>query len=135
MHPDPDRLSDVPLFQGLSEEERGHVAEWLDDEHHKAGKWLAREGSSDYAFFVLSEGSARVEHEGKTLRVLEPGDVFGEIAFFGDGRRSADVIAETDVRVLCMFGTRFREMQASMPDVAGRLEDLVRQRADLPADD
>jgi len=135
MHPDPDRLSDVPLFRGLSEKERGQVAAWLDDEHHAAGKWLSREGNSDYAFFVLSEGSARVEHEGQTLAVLEPGDVFGELAFFGDGRRSADVIAESDVRVLCMFGTRFREMQASMPDIAARLEDLVRQRTDAPADD
>ena len=135
MHPDPERLSDVPLFSGLSEEDRGQLATWLDDENHKAGKWLAREGNSDYAFFVLSEGSARVAHEGQTLAVLQPGDVFGELSFFGDGRRSADVVAETDVRVLCMFGTRFREMQASMPEVASRLEDLVRQRANAPTDD
>jgi hypothetical protein len=34
-----------------------------------------------------------------------------------------------------MFGTRFREMQAAMPEIADRLEDLVRRRADAPADD
>jgi CRP-like cAMP-binding protein len=61
--------------------------------------------------------------------MLGPGDVFGEMAFFGDGRRSAGVVADTDVRVLVMFGARFREMQLSMPDVAARLEDLVRERS------
>ena len=54
--------------------------------------------------------------------------MFGEMAFFGDGRRNADVVAETAGRVLVMFGTRFREMQASMPEVAAQLRDLVGKR-------
>src|SRR6266516_1688389 len=113
MHPDPDRLLRVPLFAGLSVDER---------------KRLAREGASDYEFFVLDEGTVRVVHEGRTLRELGPGDVFGEVAFFREGRRSADVVAETNVRVLSMFGSRFRKMQISMPEVAARLQDLVRER-------
>ena len=51
------------------------------------------------------------------------------MAFFGDGRRSAGVVAETDVRVLVMFGTRFREMESSMPEVAARLQGLVLERS------
>jgi hypothetical protein len=38
------------------------------------------------------------------------------------------VIAETDVRVLAMSGTRFREMQMWMPEIATRLEQLVKER-------
>jgi len=134
MHPEPDRLSDVPLFSGLSDEERAQLASWLEQEDHAAGKSLAHEGASDYAFFVLDDGTARVERDGTLLRMLEPGDVFGEMAFFADGRRSADVVADTDVRVLVMFGTRFREMQGSMPDVAARLEKLVLERGASPPD-
>jgi hypothetical protein len=48
------------------------------------------------------------------------------------GRRY--VIADTDARVLTMFGTRFREMKLTMPDVADRLQDLVRER-NQPATD
>ena len=129
MHPDPVRLSTIPLFSGLSAEERERLATWLEEEEHHAGKWLAREGAADYAFFVLDEGDARVEQDGRTLRTLGPGDVFGEMAFFGDGRRSAGVVAETDVRVLVMFGTRFREMESSMPEVAARLQGLVLERS------
>ena len=80
-------------------------------------------------FFVLEGGTAVVTHGGEAVAQLGPGDVFGEMAFFGDGHRTADVVAETQVRVLIMFGTRFRELQIELPDVAAELEQLVRHRA------
>ena len=128
MQPDPERLFRVPVLAGLTDDERRHLAMWLDVEEFDAGKHLARAGASEYEFFILDEGRARVERDGRALRTLEPGDVFGEIAFFGDGHRSADVIAETNVRVFSMFGTRFREMQMTMPEVAQRLEQLASER-------
>jgi CRP-like cAMP-binding protein len=126
---DAERLSRVPIFDGLTDVERAEVAGWLDVERFEAGRRLAHAGATEYEFLILDEGRARVEQDGRTLRTLEPGDVFGEIAFFGDGHRSADVIAETDVTVLSMFGTRFRELQMSMPGVAQRLRELARERA------
>jgi CRP-like cAMP-binding protein len=60
--------------------------------------------------------------------------VFGELAMLGDGHRHADVVAETDAVVLSMFGANFREMQASMPVVAGRLQEIAAARSspDIP---
>ena len=126
---DPDRLVSIPLFEGLSEEDRARLVSWFEVEQFPAGKRLVREGGSGYAFLVVDDGTVRVEHEGKTVAELGAGDVLGEMAFFGDGRRNADVIAITDVRILWMFGTQFREMQSSMPEVAARLEELVRRRS------
>jgi CRP-like cAMP-binding protein len=129
-HPDPERLAAVPLFAGLTGDERTRVASWLDVEEFAAGRMLTREGRADYAFFVLDEGRVHVEREGAVVNVLEPGDVFGEMSFFDPtGRRNADIVPDTDVRVFSMFGTRFREMQLSIPDVASRLEQLVAERA------
>ena len=129
MHPDPDRLMLVSLFAGLSAPDRARVASWLEAEEFTAGRLLTEEGAHDYAFFVLERGRARVERDGQTVGSLGPGDVFGEMAFFGDGRRTADVVAETDGSVLVMFGTRFREMQATMPEVAEALRAMVAARA------
>lgn len=134
MHPDPETLRGVRLFAGLTDEERARLAAWLDVEEHQAGKHLAREGVSDYAFFVLDRGTALVTREGQTINSIGPGDVFGEVAFFGDGRRTATVVAETDVRVLTMFGTRFREMQRDMPDVASQIEALALSRKPAAGD-
>jgi CRP/FNR family transcriptional regulator, cyclic AMP receptor protein len=127
-HPDPDRLALVSLFSGLSVNDRTRLASWMEVEDFDAGRRLTEEGAFDYAFFVLEQGRVRVEQGGTTIASLGPGDVFGEMAFFGDGRRNADLVAETAGRVLVMFGTRFREMQASMPEVAVQLQGLVVNR-------
>jgi CRP/FNR family transcriptional regulator, cyclic AMP receptor protein len=128
MDADPDRLANVPVFAGLTEDERASVASWLVAEDHPRGTRLTHEGRTDYAFFVLDEGTVRVERDGRTIATLEPGAVFGEMAFFGDGVRNADVVAETAVRIMWMFGSRFREMQMTMPDAAARIEELASER-------
>ncbi len=127
-HPDPDRLALVSLFSSLSVDDRTRLASWMEVEDFHAGRRLTEQGAFDYAFFVLEQGRVRVEQDGRTVASLGPGDVFGEMSFFGDGRRNADVVAETAGRLLVMFGTRFREMQATMPDVAAQLGSLVATR-------
>jgi CRP-like cAMP-binding protein len=129
MHPDPDRLMLVSLFAGLSAADRARVASWLEVDEFAAGRRLIEEGAHDYAFFVLERGRVRVERAGQPVGSMGPGDVFGEMAFFADGRRTANVVAETDGCVLVMFGTRFREMQATMPDVAEALRAMVAARS------
>jgi cAMP-dependent protein kinase regulator len=129
MHPDPKRLSEISVFAGLTGEQLDQIASWLDVEEHPARTRLTREGASGYAFFILDQGQARVELEGETIYELRPGDVFGEMAFFSDGRRKADVFAATDVRVMALFGTRFSELQALAPEVTDRLDAIARERA------
>jgi CRP-like cAMP-binding protein len=126
--PDPDRLALITVFSGLSSAERAQLASWMEVQEFEPGRRLTEEGSFDYAFFVLERGRVRVDQGGERVASLGPGDVFGEMAFFGDGRRNADVVAETAGSVLVMFGTRFREMQASMPAVAESLRELVGAR-------
>jgi len=46
------------------------------------------------------------------------GDFFGEIAILGGGRRTASVTVTEPVTAWKMFGTAFREMQQTRPDVA-----------------
>jgi NTE family protein len=128
MHPDPDRLREIPLFEGIGTDQLEQVASWFDVEEHPAGTRLTRAGASGYAFFILEEGHARVEVDGAAVNELRAGDVFGEMAFFADGRRTADVFADTEVRILAMFGTRFEQLLALAPAVADRLETLARGR-------
>ncbi|HEX3426004.1 MAG TPA: cyclic nucleotide-binding domain-containing protein [Acidimicrobiales bacterium] len=127
--PDPRRLAQVPLFQGLSENDLVTLASWLDVDEFPAGRMPLREADSGYAFFVLDEGRVHAEHDGQILEVLGPGAVFGEMAFFSsDGRRAASIVSETPIRVFTMFGTRFRVMQRDMPEVAARLQHLFQER-------
>jgi CRP-like cAMP-binding protein len=135
MQPDPERLLRVPILAGLTSQERTRLANWLDVEEFEQGTYLAHAGATEYQFLILDEGRARVERDGRTIGTLGRGEVFGEMAFFGDGRRSADVVADTYVRVLVMYGSRFRQMQAAMPDIAARLEELARARREKSSED
>jgi CRP-like cAMP-binding protein len=128
VHPDPDDLRKVALFAGVTDAELAQLADWFDIEEFSAGRSIAHEGRSDYAFFVLDQGTVEVSHDGKPVGTLAPGDVFGELALLGDGHRQADAVAATDTVVLSMFGTHFREMQASMPVVAQRVSEIAEQR-------
>ena len=74
-----------------------------------------------------------MDHDGAEVRRLGPGDVLGELALLGDGRRHADAVAVHDVRVGSMFGTHFREMQTSMPSVEAGLERLADDRLARPS--
>jgi CRP-like cAMP-binding protein len=132
MHPEPDSLQRVPLFASLTDEERDRVAAWFEVEEHDAGSRIVHEGSPGYGLFVLDDGEVRIEHDGGEVGRLGPGDVFGELALLGDGRRYADVVAVGDVGVLSMFGTHFREMQTSMPSVEASLERLADDRLARP---
>jgi CRP-like cAMP-binding protein len=71
--------------------------------------------------FVVLAGALEVRDGDTLVRVLSPGDVFGEIAFLLEQPRSADVYAATDARVLSLSEGTVRELIESDPDVAAHL--------------
>ena len=129
MHPDPADLSRHELFEGLDQGQLQQLASWFEIEEFTAGEPIVRGGAAGYAFYVIDSGTVRVELDGRDPVTLGPGAPVGEMAFFGNGRRNAEVTAETEGRALAMFGTRFRELQQELPAVAERLQAVVTQRS------
>lgn len=129
MHPSADHLLTVPIFSETTPEQRERLAGWFEVDDYDAGTRLTREGAFDYSFFVLDDGEAGVEVDGEEIARLGSGEVYGELSILGDGHRRANVVARTRVRVLSMLGTRFRELQREMPEVAARIEAIGAERA------
>ena len=124
-----DDLTGVPLFAGLSDEERSILAEWFEVSNSNTGTVLVSEGAAGYSFYVLLEGAAEVKVGDETVATYGPGDFFGEMAILGGGRRNATVTVTAPARLLSMFGTEFRMLQEVQPKVAAQLEETMRQRA------
>lgn len=121
-------LESVTLFAGLDADERAIIAELLTLESFGNGLTIVREGEVGYVFYVLKSGRAEVSHEGTLLRVLEPGNFFGEVAILGDGKRSSTVTARGDVEVWAMFGTSLGQLERQHPDIASTIRATVRDR-------
>ena len=118
------RLSALPLFADLSEEQLDRLASCTSEFDAPAGQALIERGRPGSGLFVLEEGHAVVEApEGH--RDLGPGDVFGERALLGDDvARTARVRAQTDVRCLAIARTELEQVLAESPSVAERLRQL-----------
>jgi CRP-like cAMP-binding protein len=123
-----DHLAGVPLFESLSDDQRRVLAGWFDQREADEGVRLAGEGASGYSFFVLIEGTASVTADGETVATLGPGDFFGEMAILGEGRRLATVTASSPAKLLVMFGTEFRRLEAAHPDIASAIGATMERR-------
>lgn len=123
-----DDLAAIPLFQSLGDSELQELASWFDVQTASEGVRLCGEGAAGYSFFVLADGTADVTADGSKVATLGPTDFFGEAAILGNGRRTATVTTASAARLLVMFGSEFRQLQAKHPEIAGRIEDAMRQR-------
>jgi CRP-like cAMP-binding protein len=77
---------------------------------------------------VLVSGTVEVTRDGVTVAELGPGDVVGEGALLGDGRRNATVTATTPVTALVMSTREFASMLA-LPGVDATIRGLQQSRA------
>jgi CRP-like cAMP-binding protein len=125
-----DDLAAVPLFSSLDEQQLVKLANWFHVQNANEGVRLVGEGAPGYTFFVLVEGTAAVTSEGQTLTQLVPGDFFGEVAILGEGRRTATVTSTSPVRLLVLFGTEFRQLEAAHPEIASRIGAAMQARAE-----
>lgn len=123
-----DDLASVQLFSSLDEQQVVKLANWFHVQNANEGIRLVGEGAPGYTFFILIEGTATVTSEGQTLTELVPGDFFGEVAILGEGRRTATVTSTSPVRLLVLFGTEFRQLEAAHPEIASRIAEAMQAR-------
>jgi len=107
--PKVDALSRVPLFATLSKHELEFVASRADEVDTPAGKFLTTQGEPGDTFYVLLDGEARVDIDGKLRRNLEPGDFFGEISMLDRGLGTATITTTKPSRLLVMSHAQFRD--------------------------
>jgi MFS family permease len=89
-------LRGVPMLRFLPLTVLEQVAQAARPTHFAAGSRIIGQGEAGDTFYVLAEGSAAASVDGRTVRHMQTGDSFGEIALLRDVPRTATVTAETD---------------------------------------
>jgi SAM-dependent methyltransferase len=94
------RLRGLPMFADCSEGELAAVMARSAVISRDQGEVLIAEGDPGTDVFVLLEGKAVVSRQGEEVASLGPGDLFGEMAAFDSGVRTATVTASSPVELL-----------------------------------
>jgi CRP-like cAMP-binding protein len=83
-------------------------------------------------FYIIKEGKVRItkiqDNKEKTLDMMEPPALFGEMAIIEDAPRSATAIAETQVKLVVLKKQNFNELLASNPIWALSLIKILSRR-------
>ena len=123
-------LAGVPLFSMLSGEEVAKLARRAHDLTVPAGTVVTDVDGAGVSFGVIVDGRAAVSVHGQPVRVLGPGDYFGEMALIDESYtyRSAKITAETELHCLMFPKWDFRPFAMSHPQTAWALLEMMVQR-------
>jgi CRP-like cAMP-binding protein len=131
-----ERLEEVSLLAGCSRRQLRAIARISDVLEVPAATMLARRGDPGEEFFLILDGTARVEVSPRKRGKLGPGDYFGEMSLLDGGPRSASVIADTPLRLLVIKRRDFSTLLRAAPDLTesllATLSRRLRQAEDRP---
>ena len=125
-----ERLSDharllgrTSLFQHLDPEALRALAAGASTRAMQTGEVLFRRGDQGSSMMVVLIGHIRIvlpspDGREQVLRVLQAGDVLGEMALLDGGTRTADAVAETNGQLLTIERRSFRRALRESPDLA-----------------
>ncbi len=107
---DPHRLTAIPVFSDLSEEEAHELAAFAAELSVPSGETLIHQGDFSTELFAIEEGTADVLYGDQLLWSLGPGDIIGEIGLLSHDQRRADVIATSPMLLLKLTHWELRRM-------------------------
>jgi CRP-like cAMP-binding protein len=113
------------IFDGLSEAEMRTIASLGHVVGSRAGDPVVIGREPGREVFLILDGTYRiVAHDDtaaiRTLKVLGPGDIFGELAFLTNGLRSASVFAMSEGRLLVLNAQALDHLAAREPTAAAK---------------
>jgi CRP-like cAMP-binding protein len=122
------QLDSISLFAGLTLDQRASVAGSCEQLAVDAGSTLVQEGDFGYGVFAITSGTADVVIDGAVVGTLGPGDMFGEIAVLSGGRRTATVVAATDMTLITALNRDMWRLERESPEIATALRATIAER-------
>ena len=123
------RIASLPAFADLPAAELDELAAALTPVEIAAGTELITSGKDGYVIYFVDRGEADViTDDGEVARTLGPGDTFGEIAILLTGRRTATVVARTDMSLVALLEPDFQQIRARVPEFERSVSGLGSKR-------
>ncbi len=116
-------VEEVTFLDGLSEADWKKILSVVETRQFRTGDELVKMGETDDSFYIISSGSVETlipdgKGHWRALSVIPEGSVFGEIAFFDHGPRSATIRAVENGTAIRVTRQNFDHLTAWEPALA-----------------
>jgi serine/threonine protein kinase len=95
-----DRVKDLSFFREFPESEIWEVINASAWHGYDTDEEIIQEGDVEISFFIIVEGRVSVRKGSRDLDMLARGDCFGEMGFIAGSKRTATIVAKTEVAAL-----------------------------------
>jgi small-conductance mechanosensitive channel/CRP-like cAMP-binding protein len=127
-----ERLSSVPIFAPLSEDETEKLALAARSRIFAQGESIVRAGAEGHSMFIIVRGKVSVEvlENGRTKVVNSLGedDFFGEMSLLTGEKRTATVVADEETEVLRIEKSALKAIFESNPEVVNTISEIIAER-------
>src|SRR5207302_8228172 len=126
-------LEQIEMFGGLSSDDRQHLADGMRPAPFGRGEIITRQDSAAHWLYVLAKGDCEVRVRGEggveklVARISGP-NVFGEMGVMTGERRTASVIAATEVECYRIDKDIFKSVLRNRPEMANVISQLMAKR-------
>ena len=127
----PTMIQRMPLFTSLKAEAIYDIMQLLQTRQVRAGAMIVRKGEEAHSMFFVSKGEVSVELPGGSIRLGE-GKYFGEMAILQRTRRSADVRASLNTKLLVLTSGDFHGLIERNPEIGEAVRLEAEKRASHP---
>lgn len=130
----------MPLFRGVAREHLALLLEHVTIHRLKRGSAILRHGEQPGAFFGVAQGQLKLTLRGdngeeKLLRIVAPGETFGEALLFSPRPSPVDAVALTDALVVAFPAQQVHELvdrdapfaRAALAVLSERMHHLVEE--------
>jgi aromatic-L-amino-acid/L-tryptophan decarboxylase len=132
-HPEPATLGMLPLFDSLTPAEAGDVAALAILRDAEPGQTIIEQWDVSREFYVVIDGALEADVDGRPVRKLGAGDIFGEIAAMDWTRgygypRTASVVATEAARLVVFPEATVNRLVSRFPAVRRRIMATMHER-------
>ncbi len=128
-------LDIVPIFQGLSWEEKHEIVMITREQKYSRGDTIYEAGDMSKSLYVIHQGSVKVYRLSPTgkeqvIRIAGPGDFLGELTLLSDQPLAEYAVANSALTMCVIRGADLKQLMAKYPIIALKILETVSRRLD-----
>jgi CRP/FNR family cyclic AMP-dependent transcriptional regulator len=121
-------IKQIELFSTLPANYLIGIAEIAHDEIFYAGEELFKENESGESLYLICTGRISIQHDGREVAQLGPGECIGELALLDQLPRSATAMILEESRLLRINTQDFEDILINYPEIAKSLLKILARR-------